>query len=191
MTDLADLPPWLLASDTFQINGEECPGKCEVRGAGTPRKWDQRPGYGFSGAISVFTGNALSDFEIDVVLTTAQHLFDWNDFASKYLIKGPQGVRPTALGIYHPKLASLGIVTVVVTNLSQFTTLENGGEVCTISFQQYGKPLPMLKKPDGSIPGVAKAVPTAKDALDIELQKATAEFKSLSNQSDALGGILP
>jgi hypothetical protein len=81
----ATLPPYELMADTFSINNDNCPGKCVVHGAGTPREWDIRKGYGLSGATVVFMGMTLSKFEIDVTIFTQQDYLDFLVFFAKYL----------------------------------------------------------------------------------------------------------
>ena len=78
---------------------------------------------------------------------------------------------PKALGIYHPALAILGIKSVQVTDVSQFEQIVDGVWGCTIELIVSRPPLPLLFKPAGNIPPVAKKTPTARDALEEKIQK--------------------
>ena len=171
-----------LAQDVIVIGGDVSPGRARIRGAGSPRTWDVRQGYGFSGAFVVFTGAGLAKFEVEIALWLASQETDWERFAKKYLEKPPSGMRPKALGIYHPLLTAppLNISAVVVEDVSQFEEDEYGLWTCVIKFLEYRQPKPILARPSAAIPAAAKALPTARDALDEEIQRKQKELAKLT-----------
>lgn len=176
------VPPYDLMSDHFSVNNEQCPGKCVIHGAGTPREWDIRKGYGLSGATVVFMGNTVSRFDIDVTIFTQQDFDAWSAFYGKYLQKPDQGKYPRAVGIYHPQLAVLGIGSMVVEDVTQFEQDDTGGWTCTIKCIEFKKPKPLILRPLGSIPGTGTKQPTAADKFDQELQDKQKQLQALHDQ---------
>lgn len=156
------------------------PGVATVNGLGSPREWDIRQGYGFSGATVVYKGTGLSEFTVDIDLWKPEHFIEWNIFAAILAppIPGPAGF---ALGIQHPIINGPphGIHEVVVKNVSQPVQSELGKWTYTISFLQYRKPLPALSRPIAAIKAVGVPVPTAQDAAEIEMRKLAAQAKAL------------
>lgn len=154
--------------DYIVLGGLKSPGRARIVNAADPRKWDKRVGYGLSGAYLVYVSDELPTFSVMIDLTTAADFVAWIAFAA-ILEKPKKGVRPSkALGIQHPLLAlpPLRITEVVVADVSQFVLDEFGMYTCEIKLIRWGKPQPILTKPTAAIPGVAKAVPDAKDAGD-------------------------
>lgn len=170
--------------DYVLLGGAKTPGRATVQGAGSPRKWDVRQGYGYSGAIVVYMGDGLAQFDIHVDLWLPEHFSEWNRFAKIALVKAPLGTKPKALDISHPLLSlePLKITSVVVEDVSQFEQDDEGLWTCTIKCLQYRAPLPALGRPLASIPNAAKITPTAQDAAEVEIQKLIGEFKTLAAQ---------
>lgn len=175
--------PFPVLQNYFTLAGQKSPGVVTFEGADAPRKWDERAGYGFSGAFIVYTGDGLAQFNALVTLWLPEQFLEWADF-SVLLAKPPVGVRPTALDIGHPILNSspLFIKSVVVTNVTQFRKSPDFRFECTISFKQYRAPKPALGKPNQAIPAASAPTPTAQDKWDLEQQK-------LEAQIDAEGGL--
>lgn len=166
--------------DFIVLGGAPSPGLAVVRGAGSPRKWDVRDGYGLSGAVVVFTGEGLAAFDVDIYAWQPEHFIQWRVFAQLVLANPPLGSRPTSLSIQHPILndTPLKITQVVVTNVTQWEqTDETGLWVCTISFLQYRKPKPALVKPFEGPPGSPEAV---KPPVDPELALIAKNSETIS-----------
>lgn len=168
--------------DYILLGGVQSPGRATVLGAGSPREWDVRKGYGYSGAVTVYTGENLAKFEVLIELWEKSHFAEWVRFAKIALEKPPLGTKPKALDIAHPllNLPPLSITSVVVEDVSQFEQDEEGLWSCTIKFLQFRAPKPALGKPLASIPNAAKPVPTAQDAADVEIQKLVKTFGELA-----------
>lgn len=94
------------------------------------------------------------------------------------------------IGIYHPRLARVGICAVVVKRVSQFTPTPKGAEVVVVSFKEYRAPKFILTKPNGSIPGVGTPTPKPKDAIDEAIDTETKRMRALSNADAAEGAIV-
>jgi hypothetical protein len=176
--DLLGEPP---EQDYIILGALKSPGRAYIKNAGSPRDWDIRKGYGFSGASVVFTGNNLAKFEVDIELWLPSHWLDWQAF-SKLLSKPGALVPIVGIGISHPLLtmAPLSITSVVVEDVSQFVQDDLGSHICTIKFIEYKRPLAALKKPLAEIPAASKALPTATDAVTAEIAAKAATFAALA-----------
>lgn len=170
------------AQDYILLGGEKSPGRATVLGAGSPRTWDKRKGYGYSGAFVIFTGDDLAKFKVQIDLWKKDQFAEWDRFAKKCLVKPPLGQKPKALDIQHPLLNAepLKITSAVVEDVSQWDQDEEGLWSCTIDFLQFRAPKPALGKPNAAIPSVAKPIPTAQDAADVEIQRLMAQFSALA-----------
>ncbi|WP_437647871.1 hypothetical protein [Sorangium sp. So ce362] len=184
---LLDSDPWR----TIVLVGRRNPGLAEVVGAGSPRDWDIRKGYGLSGAFVVYTGDNLAKFTVRIRLFEDAHFDEWDSWA-QLLAKPPRGVRPKALDIYHPALEDLQIRSVVVEDRSQLAPEdETGMWVSEIKFIQFRAPIPMLGKPEGST--AALKDPTAEDKFDKSILYLKEQFQKPTDDlgtvfSRALGG---
>jgi len=169
--------------DYILLGGAQSPGRATIVGAGSPRDWDIRKGYGFSGAFVIYTGDGLAKFKVQIDLWTAAQFADWVRFAKLCLVKPPVGTKPKAMDISHPLLnmEPLKITSVVVEDCSQFTEDDDGMFSCTIDFLQYRAPMPALGKPLASIPNVKKPTPTAQDEAEAQIQKLMGQFATLAN----------
>lgn len=168
--------------DYILLGGVKSPGRATILGAGSPRTWDVRQGYGYSGAVVVFTGDGLAKFDVRIDLWEKSHFSEWARFAKVALEKAPMGLKPKAMDIAHPVLnmAPLKITSVVVEDVSQFEQDEEGMWSCTIKLLQYRAPKPALGKPLASIPNAPNVAPTAVDAAELEIKRLTAQFSALA-----------
>lgn len=174
--------------DFIVLGGYASPGVCEFIGPpNSPRRWDERQGYGYSGSVIVYTGDGLGKFRVafslwdDPITPTTSQWTDWADFANAVLAKPPKGSRPQALRIDHPALSlpPINITSVVVEDVTGFVQDERGLWTCTVDFKEYRAPLPVLGKVQNAIPSVKKPIPTAQDAADVAIQQLTKEFLEL------------
>ena len=167
--------------DFILLGGKKSPGKADVFGASTPRKWDERTGYGLSGAFIVYTGDGLAHFPVVISLWEESHFDEWDSFAT-VLEKAPIGTRAKALGISHPLLTvrPLKIASVVVEDVTQFVQDDYGLWTCEIRLGEFRRPLPALGKPSAAIPAAALAVPTARDAAEAQIQALQGQVNTLA-----------
>jgi hypothetical protein len=139
--------------DWFALAGLRSPGIAELTGATSPRKWEERGGYGLSGATVVFKGVGLCYFTFRIKLYTEQ---DWENWIGwKALVdRPPFGERPKAQDISHPFLDQLGVTAAVVQEVSQPEQGEAGEWIISIKFIEFRRPVAALAKPEE-----AKATP--------------------------------
>lgn len=183
--------------DALQVGSEYSPGKATVRKPSEPRTWDKRKGYGFIGATVVYTGEDLSEFDVDFYLWTQPQSQDWDAFKKKYFERPPiptvllEGQlfppQPKALGLSHPVLARVNIIAAVVTDVVWGGEDDFGGVMWTVSFLQFKTPRAALARPDGSIPAAAKPTPTAADKTEQQIAEVLAQIKA-ANDNLARGG---
>ena len=170
--------------DWISLGGEKSPGIATIKNAASLRDWEQRKGYGLSGASSVYTGDSLSDFEIEFKIWDNSELRGsmfraWYVFA-QVLRKVPRGKRPKALTIFHPLLAEIGITRAVVREVGQFTQDKDGIFTKPVKFLEYREPLPILAKPKGAIPNAAEPPADATSAADLQIQALRTQLAGLA-----------
>jgi hypothetical protein len=141
--------PWTTPLDTARISGIDTPGLLRIRNADSPRAWDERNGYGWSGSFPVFMGIRLSHFEMGFELYDDD---DWADYQKilPLLAKPPLGKRPKALSISHPILQQLEIGSIQITNVKQLEIDDNGIVTQPIEVISFRVPKLALSKPEGS-----------------------------------------
>jgi hypothetical protein len=169
--------------DYIVLGGFPSPGKAVIRGAGSPRKWDVRDGYGLTGAVTVFMGEGLATFEVDIYCWEDHHFLAWPIWAKLTLANPPIGARPTSQSIKHPQLNDppLTIDQVVVTDVSQWEDIdETGYWMRTIKFLQYRKPRPALVKPFEGPPGSPINVKPPVDPEVLIIQQNAAQIAALA-----------
>lgn len=145
--------PLIEPADRIWLAQKWSPGLCEIDGANSPREWEERPGYGWSGSFLWFKGIRLAHFTIRFKLYTSQDWIDWSLF-KPLLDRPPVGRRPRALDIWHPLLVDQGIYSVQVEDMGQPTQTADGEWTIEVKFLESREPKYSLSKPDG-----AKATP--------------------------------
>lgn len=78
--------------DYVLLAGQRSPGIAEIQGASSPRRWEQRRGYGLSGATVVFRGTGLAQFKLLLRLTTEEQWTEWHAF--RPLVQRPPPPNP-------------------------------------------------------------------------------------------------
>jgi hypothetical protein len=142
------------------------------------RNWKVTEGFGIQGAFCVYTGEGLATFDATFEFWNAEMEILWNAFASIFL-SAPKGVKPSALGIYHPILvtAPFRIQNVQVTDLEGWSLISPGKWQTKLSFLEYRPPLPFKPvKTEPVVPAVDK-VPIAKPKTEQDLRMAASAAK--------------
>jgi hypothetical protein len=185
LANLADLlggPPY---QDYIVLAGERSPGLAHVRGAGSPRNWDIRAGYGFTGAVVVFTGTGLAKFDVDIFAWENEHFGAWKKFARRCLMAPAPGLRATSMSIQHPELNDppLTITQVVVEDVTQWeqSPSDPGLWARAIKLIQYRKPTPILVKPAEGPPGSPINVKPPDDPEVALIKTKTEQIDKLAN----------
>lgn len=165
------------AGDWCLLGGERSPGLCTVIGADSPRKWDERVGFGLSGAWTIYLGIGVSSFSIKFKLYGKRDVSPdwvaWNKFDAAVLMKPPKNKRPKTLDIWHRELERLKIKSVGVKNVKQPVDLGKGEWEVEVEFIEYRLPKLTMAKPEGS-----QAKPT--DPVDKEIEALTAQLEALA-----------
>lgn len=161
--------PYSAPVDYVLMSGKRTPGIASVWGAGQPLKWDERAGYGYSGATLWFIGAGLSHFEVRIELRTEQDFDNLSTFLP--ILAAPRGTRPKVIAIWHPFLEMLKIVAVAVEDVSQPTEKDPGVYEVVIKLAQWRRPKLTLVKPDASKAAVTedpidKYIETLTDKVD-------------------------
>jgi len=164
--------------DIYLIDGKPSPGLSTISGAGSPRKILIVAGYGMSGAISRFAGNKISEFSISTALYTAADWAAWHVF-SQLLLAVPRGTVPKVLGIYHPILADLGIIKVLVKDLTQPVQTAEGVWTFVAKFVEWRGIKQALKRPEGVTSVVT-------DPVEIKIGLMKDQSDTLARVRDAL-----
>lgn len=172
--------PWSQSIDAAIISGKVTPGILRLRNANSPREWDERKGYGWSGSFPIFLGIRLSRFDMGFEMYTDADWALWENMRPM-LAKPPAGKRPTALDIVHPVLQQLDIKSIVVTDVKQLEIDENTGVVTQpIEVLTFRRPKIALSKPEGS----ADKPPT--DFWDQVIEKISSENQAERAAQDRL-----
>ena len=158
--------------DYILLAGKKSPGIAEIDRASSLRTWDERRGYGLSGATTIFRGVRLAHFIVRLRLYTAVDFASWAEFAV-LVQRPPTGERPRQLEIWHPILEDLGITAVGVEELGQPVQTRDGEWTIEIKFIEYRKLQPALSRPEG-----AQAAPV--DPVDRRIEELAAQVQVLS-----------
>lgn len=164
--------------DTISVAGRKSPGLCNVNGGSSPRKWDERNGYGLSGATIVFTGLGVAEFVTKLWFWLDEHFEQWDSWKA-LVAPPPQGQRPKILDVYHPLLAEVGILGAGVTDRTQLTPGdETGLWFVDIKWKTYRKPLPQIGAAQGS--KATQYQQTAHDAGDAQIQALLKQLQGVA-----------
>lgn len=169
--------PWRAPIDYALINNIKTPGILRIRNAGSPRAWDERNGYGWSGSFPVFMGVRLSHFDLGFECYTDDDLAQWYALAP-HLAKPPYGKRPKALTIHHPRLRALEIGSIQVVDLKDWEFDDSGFFTIPVEVISFRVPKLALSKPEGA--------DNNRDALDPYDQKIEALSAENAKKFDAL-----
>jgi len=165
VTSSASWNPLTTPIDYFKLSGYRSPGIAELTGATSPRKWEERGGYGLSGATVVFRGVGLCYFTFKIKLYTENEWAHW--LAWKPLVdRPPFGTRAKAKYIWHPFLEHLGVTSAVIEEVSQPEQGESGEWIVSIKFIEFRKPVVGLAKPEA-----APTAPLTETEIEIEASK--------------------
>jgi hypothetical protein len=152
---ILDLDSELPIQDYIVLAGKRSPGRATVRGASSPRKWDEQAGYAQTGATLIYTGKALAKIEVDIYLWIESQFAEWTRFAQATLIDPKPVLTPSSLSIQHPMVnrEPLYISQVVVDDVTQWEQDDSGGFQCTIKLHEFRPRKPALVKPREGPPG--------------------------------------
>lgn len=157
--------------DYIILADQRSPGLAEVVGAGSPRQWDERQGYGTTGARSIFKYKKLVRFSVKIKLYTAGDFALWDEWKESVLKIPKRG--KGQLDIWHPLLEELDIKSVGVEDVSQAEQTDDGEWTYTIKFLEHRDPKLTLVKPEGS-------AATPVDPVDKYIEELTKQVQELA-----------
>lgn len=123
------------------------------------RNWKVSTGFGIQGAFCVYTGEGLATFDVVCEFWDETKEAQWDAFANMYLA-APKGVRPSAIGIYHPVLMKppFKIQNVQVTDIEGWSLVTPGIWQTRMTMLEYRTPAPFVpKKTEPVVPGTDKS----------------------------------
>ena len=134
--------------DVVRIGGVNTPGIAIVAGANSPRRWDIRRGYAYTGEIAVFRGNKLAEFSVLVQLWEAEHFDEWREFIQP-LLRPPIGRASRHFDIVHPVTESVGISQIrIIDVLPPNRLTDDGLWQGEIKCGEYRAPVRTISAPD-------------------------------------------
>ena len=135
--------------DYITVAGRRSPGIAVLKSGGAPLKWDERAGYGMSGATLIFRGNGLVEFSVQLILLTEQDLADWVAW-KPVVARPPSGKWAKSVQVWHPILEDLEVSAAVVLNVGALERQDTGATFVEIKFKQWRKPKLALVAPSGT-----------------------------------------
>jgi len=140
--------------DYIKLSDVKSPGLADVSGASSVRRWDEREGFGISGAFSVFKGRGLAHFSVKLRLYSVEDWDGWDAF--KPIVdklptrRGGTGKDSGVLDIWHPLLETLDIKAVAAAEVMQPEQTDSGEWTIEIKFLEFRYPKIALAKPDAA-----------------------------------------
>lgn len=163
--------------DVVTIGGAVCPGHCEIRGFERNHGWDKKTGKGSLGTTVTFKNKPAVEGSIMFYLYTGLHFQLWESFRPRFLYD-PTKRSVSAIDIFHPSLADLGIKSVVTESIAPIRHMGENLYGCEVKLIEYIPPpkLDATATPAGSSSGQGtnKNPPAPTDPLQ---QKVAALFK--------------
>jgi hypothetical protein len=132
--------PYEQPVDVATVAGRRTPGLCEIENAGSPRQWDERRGYGVSGATLVYRGLRLASFTMKLRLYTEADWKAWHEFAPT-IARPPTGERAQALDVVHPILEEVGIRSAVVEDVLAPRQTADGEWTIEVRWKEFRRPV--------------------------------------------------
>jgi hypothetical protein len=140
--------------DYITLAKVKSPGLADVSGASSVRRWDEREGFGISGAFSVFKGRGLAHFSVKLRLYSVEDWEGW--YAFKPIVdklptrRGGKGKDSGVLDIWHPLLEGLDIIAVAAAEVMQPEQTDSGEWTIEIKFLEFRYPKVTLAKADAA-----------------------------------------
>jgi len=149
MANLTVWSPLTAPENKIHIGGMLTPGICDVLGPSNPREWEERAGYGLSGATIIFRGRKLSHFQIDLRLYTVQDWTDWYAFLPKISVI-PIGKNARGFDIESKLTEMVGIKAICFEDIGVPKQTGDGEWTVELKCIEYRKPVVTLAKADGA-----------------------------------------
>lgn len=141
MTSFADFNP-IGAPDVWDdmvVGTMVCPGICKIGDLKRKNTWDVKKGKGTLGATITFVGREPVSFPVVFYLWTEAHFTAWDAFIKQFEFD-PTKKKVTAIGVFHPALASININSVVIESIGAVKNEGKGLYSITVEFLEYFPP---------------------------------------------------
>lgn len=175
--------------DIITLAGVDTPGLAEVGEPDRGYEWDVKVGKGAFGTTTTFTGRSPSSFSVRFKLWRNDHFVAWANLLPllkyeptkityNFDTNWTSGIN--AIDIYHPSLADIDILSVVVKKIGAITHLGKGVYARTIEFLEWFPPpkLSAVATPAGSTPVDGLPPDPAIQALQQQIADLSAQAKA-------------
>jgi hypothetical protein len=174
--------------DKVQIGSAFSPGLATVNEFKRKWVWDEKNVKGGQGANLTYTGKKLTRGTIDFLLlagpvpsapgTYYTDLSDWQTFSQLFQYD-PTKAAATAIQIYHPSLAMIGLKAVICEDVGNPTRITIGLYKVVVSLIEYAPPpaTSAVSTPSAAVakaPGANAPPGTQQDSAEAALQKQIA-----------------
>jgi hypothetical protein len=160
--------------DYVIVNGDRSPGIATITGFADRRNYDERMGWGFTGATNIYKGAPLQRGKLVLQLLTPDdfsayarwrrsHLQRPSPPTQAQLDRGVARPRPIILDIVHPILDAMDIHRVLVEEVGQPEQDDNGGWTVEIALKEHHPPHRSAQRP--TAPRAAQEQIDARDAI--------------------------
>jgi hypothetical protein len=158
--------------DYILLANRRSPGIATLSNVNSPRMWDERRGFALSGARVVFRGIGLARPICTLRLVNDADFDAWHEWR-ELVQRPPIGERGRAQDIWHPILEDLGIVSVVVEDVTQPRQVEDGVWDIDIKFIEFRRPVVTLETI-----GSSETTPT--DPVDRFIDELSSQVQALA-----------
>jgi hypothetical protein len=186
---MANLTVWSPLQDPenkIHIGGMLTPGICDISGPSDPREWEERAGYGLSGATIVFKGRKLSHFSIKLRLYTVQDWQDWYEFLPKISVI-PVGKNARGFDIEAKLTEMVGIKAICFEDIVAPDQTGDGEWTAELKCIEYRKPTFTLAKADGAQATEVDANDEKINANNLTIQKQLQRLAKPNNKTGTGG----
>jgi len=163
---------------TLVVGGVSSPGTVVISQCDRSEEWEKQKPRGSHGSTTVHKGRNNSGFTATYFLATEEQLDLWDDYI-RLIRSTVNGTKPKALPCYHPDVARLGIVDVVLENEGVFQHDGRGGVTVSLKFIEYRPPKPKpVSKADAPKATIDNAANDPNAAAKAELAALLAQARA-------------
>jgi hypothetical protein len=182
ITDYLDPISYPDAWNTVEVGGQEWDGFVEVSGFKRDFGWDVKKGKGTKGATLTLNEFPPAEGKFTFHLWGEGQFYLWAQFQRLFDYDPPK-TKTTAVDVYHPALAALGIKSIVAKSIGMLTHKGKGLYTVEVEVIEYlpPPPTPKVVTPDGSKSSAGKKPGSSDDpvadAQQDQIAKLLAEAK--------------
>lgn len=158
--------------DYVLLANRRSPGLAVISNADSLRRWDKRRGIALSGARVVYRGIDLASPILTLRLLSSKDWEGWHEWRD-VVQRAPLGERAHAMDIWHPILEDLGIVSVVVENVSQPVQVAAGEWNIAIKLIEFRLPV-------FTIESIGSSEERTTDPVDRYIEELSSQVEALA-----------